>query len=186
MVRLDRVKLVSELNRLRTMSAQEDEAESPSVIRLRGMLTDLSDLEDRYFVHHSLVAELRIQGDFAGALEAARNRLAEFGDIVSRIVVARSLLQLGQNSTAVKEFKKAFYSAIEVSELVNYTFGELMRAAASIGDLETINSISAEYLALKPRRPKGDCRLEVDWMDAAETLGARPELIAELRRRAGE
>jgi hypothetical protein len=40
-----------------------------------------------------------------------------------------------------------------------------------------------EYLPLKPRRP--DCRLEVDWMDAAEALGARPELIAELRDRAG-
>jgi hypothetical protein len=150
------------------------------------MLSDLSDPEDRYVLYQVLPTELHLQGDFQGALECARIRLAEFGDIVSRGAFARELLEVGRQVDAIEEFKKAFYSAIEVSELVNYTFGELMRAAASIGDLETINSISAEYLALKPRRPRGDCRLGVDWMDAAETLGARPELIAELRRRAGQ
>jgi hypothetical protein len=148
------------------------------------MLADSSDSDDRYELYQLLTTELKLQGDFAGALECARIRLAEFGDIVSRGAFARALLEVGRDVDAIEEFRIAFRAAIESNELINYTFGELMRAAVSIADRETLNSVCEEYLPLKPRRP--DCRLEADWFDAAETLGARPELIAELRHRAGQ
>ncbi len=184
MAQLDRAKVLSELNRLREASKEGGAKELPAVAWLRAMLSDLTDSEDRYFVYHSLGAELRMQGNIAGALECARNRLAEFDDIVSRGVVARALLDLGSSSDAVEEFKNAFRLAVERNELVNYTFGELMRAVVSLVDRRTIEEFSREYLALKPKKSNGDCRLEADWMDAAEALGASPTLVAELRHRA--
>ncbi|WP_158813298.1 hypothetical protein [Methylocapsa sp. S129] len=185
MARLDRVKIVSELNRLRKPPRRDDAEKSLGVVWLRDMLFHLSDPEDRYFVYHTLGVELRILGDVAGALECGRIRLAEFGDIVSRGVFARALLDLDRHLDAIEEFKKAFHLAAESGELINYTFGELMRAAVSVVDVETIDSVSQEFLALKLGKSTDDCQLEMDWMDAAEALGVRPELINELRHRAG-
>lgn len=186
MAQLDRSEVLSELNRLRKAPKENDAEGSPAAAWLRALLSNLTDSEDRYFVYHSLGAELRMQGDVSGALECARIRLAEFGDCVSRGVFARALLDLGRDTDAIEEFKKAFHSAIENNELVNYTFGELMRAAVNVGDLKTIENVSQEFLALRRRKSNGDCRLEVDWMDAAETQGASRALIEKLRRRAGQ
>jgi hypothetical protein len=58
-----------------------------------------------------------------------------------------------------------------------------MRAAVSVADIETINGASEEFLALKRTQSNDDCRMEVDWIDAALALGARPQLIEELRHR---
>ena len=141
------------------------------------MLSRLKDPDDVYRVYQYLVSELTIQGDLVGALEWARIRLIEFGDITSR----GSVVELGRNSEAFAEFRTAYRSAVDCNELVNYTFGEFMRAATRVGAVEILDEVSQEYLALP--KSKGDCGLEGDWLESAETLGVQKELINELRRR---
>jgi hypothetical protein len=147
------------------------------------MLSELADPDDRYHIYQYLFSELTIQSDFAGALEWAQKRLVEFGDIVSRGSVAKALLELGRNLEALTEFRIAFRAAVESNKLVNFVFGEFMRAMVKVGDIETVNGVSREYLALKPPKSEADCALETDWLDAAEAQGAQRELIGELRRR---
>jgi hypothetical protein len=184
MVLLNPIDLAVELGRLRKMPAQDGTKEPPGVWWLRTLLDSSTDLKGRSTVYGLLIAELKIQNDLSGALDCARNRLVEFDDIVSRAVFARVLLDMGRAPDAVIEFKTAFDIAARNKVLVNYTFGELMRAAVIAKDIDTMHTISKRFLALRQRVSTNDCRLETDWMDAAEALGSNPQLMAKLRRRA--
>ncbi len=184
MYSIDDKQLNSELRRLRDQTVTDKGVEPPGVIFLKSMLSELTDPDDRYRVYQYLFSELTIQSDFVGALEWAEKRLVEFGDIVSRGSVARTLLELGRNLEALTEFRIAFRAAIESNNLVNFTFGEFMRGMVKAGDVETVNNVIREYLALKRPKSKADCALETDWLDVAESRGTPRELIGELRRRA--
>ena len=162
MYSIDDSKLNSELRRLRDETAEVGRVEPPGIVLLKDMLSRLKDPDDVYRVYQYLVSELTIQGDLVGALEWARIRLIEFGDITSRGSVAKSLLELGRNSEAFAEFRTAYRSAVDCGELVNYTFGEFMRAATRVGAVEILDEVSQEYLALTPPKSKGDCGLEGD------------------------
>jgi hypothetical protein len=183
MYSIDDAKLNSELRRLRGETVAISRAESPGIVLLKDMLSHLTDPDDIYRVYQYLLSELTIQGDLTGALEWARIRLSEFGDIASRGSVAKVLLELGRDSEALEEFRAAFRSAVDCNKLVNFTFGEFMRAATKVGDVETLDRVSREYLALTLPKSKADCGLEGDWLDSAEALGARQDLIKALRRR---
>ncbi len=184
MYSIDDKMLSSELRRLREASAASDSVEPPGMVLLKDMLSRSTNEEDKYSIYRHLVSELTLIGDFAGALEWARRRFLEFGDIVSQCVVGSALLELGRSSEALNEFEQAFRAAVKSNELINYTFGEFMRAAVKMRELAKVESIAQEFLALKRPKAKADCALEDDWLDAAEALGARRHLIGKLRRRA--
>ena len=184
MARLDIPRLNSELRRLRHSSRRDQAGEFPGVNMLRDLLVTLSDQTERFVVLGLLVSEQKINGDFEGALATAKTRLAEVDDIPSRVSVARALLDVGHNSEAMAEFKKAFERAVESKVLVNYAFGELMRGAISVSEPKTIDQYAEKFVGFGSMKCGEDCALESDWLDAAEALGARRELIAEVLRRA--
>ncbi|MDR3570974.1 MAG: hypothetical protein P4L81_02115 [Candidatus Pacebacteria bacterium] len=183
MYSIDDKQLSSDLRHLRDQTVTGDGVEPSGINFLKSMLPELTDPDDRYRIYQYLLSELRIHSDFVGALEWAQKRLVEFGDIVSRDSVARALLELGRNLEALTEFRIAFRAAVESNKLVNFTFGEFMRAMVKVGDIETVNSVTREYFALKLPKSEADCALETDWLDVAEAQGAQRELIGELRRR---
>ena len=184
MPRIDAAKLSTRLAKLRNERPTKGNPEPASVLLLRNNLNDSVDPGDRYMIYQLLLSELYIHFNFVAGLQCAEARLSEFGDIVSYISVARARLDLGQGSDAIEEYKTAFRRAIERDELVNYSFGELMRGAVKIADCKTIDVVSEEYLKLNARKWKNDCILETDWMESAIRLGANPRLIEALRERA--
>jgi hypothetical protein len=177
MVRLNVRELNAELRNLRRGAVQDRATESPSVRLLKTLLSNLSESDDRFVVYGLLRGELHLDGNFEAALECARAALTEFDDITSRCILARELLETGRSVEAVREFQIAFLLAAETNTLVNYVFGEFMRAAVGIGDIELIETTSEEFLGLKCVESREDCRFETDWLDEARALGVHENII---------
>src|SRR5579883_1401193 len=158
MARLDIQKLNSELRdlRRRAMGGQTDD--SPGATLLRELLSKSTESTERFVLYTLLGGELRLDGKFQDALDCASASFAEFGDIPSQCAVAKALLELGRNDEALNEFKATFAAAREARTLMNYIFGEYMRAAVAIGNIAIIEKrcrtvFGVEYSSIKGRLP---------------------------------
>jgi len=112
------------------------------------------------------------------AVKLAHAQYQEFHDIVSLVAYSDALAENGEVEAGVSRAKEALELAIQQQTVVNYAAENLVRQAIKTRSVEVVNE-ALDELADSTNVPReGDCALEADWVDAAEALGADPEMIS--------
>jgi hypothetical protein len=159
----------------------EGELVPKSASMLVSRLNAETDQDDRYDLYGHILLECQLANKMSAAVKFALARYEEFRDVTSLIAYSKALVDNGELAAGLSRAKEAVDLAIQKQTLVNYAAGNLMRQSIKTGSVKTVNeALRALLLSIQVPR-KGDCALEVDWVDAAEEIGADAESISRVR-----
>ena len=178
----DSMTFVSSLGRLRREA--NGEASAKSVAWIKSVLAAEQDSQSRYEIYTFLIVELSSYGDLDEALVIGRQQNAEFEDVNSFMTTGLILRKTGDHRVALLDFIRAYDLAEEAGELINYTFGELAREAATLSDVVTIERYCKRFLATKPTNFDCDSGLKMDWIAYACDIGVDQNLLTAVQERA--
>jgi prophage DNA circulation protein len=149
-----------------------------SVVMLMSALADEQDAMMRFEIYGTAILHCGSAGRTAAAVKLAHAQYQEFRDIVSLMTYSNALAENGEIEAGVSRAKEALQRAIQQQTVVNYAAENLVRQSIKTRSVEAVNE-ALDALADSTNVPReGDCALEADWVDAAEALGADPEMIS--------
>jgi len=149
-----------------------------SVVMLMSALAAEQDRTVRFQIYTTAILHCSSADRKVVAVKLAHAQYQEFHDIVSLVAYSDALAENGEVEAGVSRAKEALELAIQQQTVVNYAAENLVRQAIKTRSVEVVNE-ALDELADSTNVPReGDCALEADWVDAAEALGADPEMIS--------
>ena len=156
----------------------------PLIDRLMPLIEGAESEVDRIYLASSLVTNLSIAGFPEESHRFALTFVEMFDAVISWRNLSQACERIGDLAGAVEPVQIAFAKAIERRELINDTFGFLMRALLKASrPPEELNAALKSRLAASPRSP--DCQPETDWVNEANRAGADRDLLVRYLELAG-
>jgi hypothetical protein len=178
----DLTALLKEVERHRNEIVDLDGELAPkSAVMLMSILDDQVDSTTRFELYMHAILECGAARRTRAAVRLAQAQYQEFHDVASLMAYSDALTENGEVEAGVSRAKEALELAIQKQTLVNYAAGNLVRQAIKTGSAEAVNEALDALVDSTQMPRKGDCALESDWTDAAESLGADMELISWVR-----
>lgn len=151
-----------------------------SAAMLLSVLATDADSNARFSLYLNAILECRTNNP-STAVKLAQASHQEFRDVATLMTLSEALTWNNEPKEGLLRAKEALELAIQRQALVNYAAGNLVRLSVKTGSVETVNEALEALVDSTQAQRKGDCVLEVDWCDEAETLGADMELISWIR-----
>lgn len=149
-----------------------------SAAMLMSVLGDEIDSTARFELYTNAILECRAACRTSAAVMLAQAQYQEFSDVASLMAYSDALGGNGESEAGVSRAKEALDLAIQKQTLVNYAAGNLVRQAIKTGSVRAVNEALVALIESTQVPRKGDCALESDWVNAAESLGADMELMS--------
>jgi hypothetical protein len=175
-----------ELRKLLSLHRNEDvlidgDLVPKSVSILLSMLNAETGSDNRYEIYRHILLECELSKKTSAAVKFARNQFREFGDVTALVSYSNALIEDGEIAEGLVRAKEALDMAIGNQTLINYAAGNYVREAVKARSVDAVNA-ALDALVLSTQVPRrGDCALEVDWIDEAAALGADAEVLSWIR-----
>jgi hypothetical protein len=149
-----------------------------SIVMLMSALAAEQDWTVRFQIYTTAILHCSSAGRTAAAVKLAHAQCQEFHDIASLMIYSEALAENGEVEAGVLRAKEALQLAIREQTGVNYAAENLVWRAINTGSTEAVNEALDALVDSTNVPRRGDCPLDADWVDAAEALGADPEIIS--------
>lgn len=114
---------------------------------------------------------------FEAAVYFAEMRMNDFNDIASAVGLSVTLVQSNYLERALSVAKSALESAVIEGALINYAAGNLVRQSLLSNDISVINNAIGALIDSTQVPRSSDCKLELDWIDSARSMGVDDETL---------
>jgi len=148
-----------------------------SAITLLSMLESETDPFNRFQIYLDILVECSVADKTAAQVKFALDYYKEFEDSLSLMSYGRALIRDGKFDEGLARAKEALDLAIKDEKFINDCAVSYVREAINTGSVDAVNA-ALDSLVMSTQMPRTtDCRLEVDWIDAAVALGADTEIL---------
>lgn len=137
--------------------------------------TDVSGV--RFEIYTAAIIECLRAKCFDAAVDLAEMRMTEFSDIASAVGLSTTLVKSDHLERGLSVAKSALEKAVIEGTLINYAAGNLVRQSLLSNDISVINNAIDALIDSTQVPRSSDCKLELDWIDSARSIGVDDEIL---------
>lgn len=131
----------------------------------------------RFELYTAAIIECLRAECFGAAVNFSELRQKEFDDIASTVGLSATLAKADRLECALSVAKSALERAINEGALINYAAANFVRQSLLSQDISVINNAIDALIASTQFPRSSDCRLELDWIDSARSMGVDDEIL---------